>query len=141
MQSKIENFIPTLRTFLGTNFKHQGRVKKNKNNLGGVDCLGLIVCSLKELGINVEDNTNYSRKPDAIFLQNQLEAKLNKKTTLEVNDILLFKIASNPQHLGVITEKTQDGFYFIHAYQPAGKVVEATLDKTWQKRLFGIYSF
>ncbi len=57
------------RSWVGTKFHHQGR-RKNV----GVDCIGLIVGVAQELGLNVEDKTDYAREPK----DGELKAALEK---------------------------------------------------------------
>lgn len=63
-----ETIIKTARTWLGTKFHHQGRIKRSKQNLGGCDCVGLIIGIGNELGIkshnknlNEYDTAKYGR--------------------------------------------------------------------------------
>lgn len=46
--------IDTAMSYLGTPFHHQGRAKGV-----GVDCVGLIACVMRELGVSVVDRTDY----------------------------------------------------------------------------------
>ena len=44
-----EDFLREARSWVGTRYVHQGRVKRNAHNLGGCDCLGLLVGVVREL--------------------------------------------------------------------------------------------
>ena len=63
--------VAQARTWLGTRFHHQGRLKANAEHKGGVDCLGLIVEVSRELNITDKnggllashDMTDYSWLP------------------------------------------------------------------------------
>ncbi|MFN5351992.1 MAG: NlpC/P60 family protein [Alphaproteobacteria bacterium] len=136
-----QNIEKVINSYLGTTFKHQGRVKKNAQNNGGVDCLGLIVLVLQELEIKIEDYKNYSTFPDGLLLKAELD-KLLIKTPVEelmVGDILLFRIKNNPQHLAIVSKIDGGKIFFAHAYQPEKKVVENSLDAVWRNRLVGAY--
>ena len=65
--------IATARTWLGTNFHHQGRIKNV-----GVDCIGLIIGVAAELGVVLPDRQNYARQPDESELQTALESHFKK---------------------------------------------------------------
>ena len=136
-----QNIEKIINSYLGTAFKHQGRVKKNAQNNGGVDCLGLIVLVLQELGVKIEDYKNYSTFPDGLLLKAELEKLLIKtsKEELIVGDILLFRIKNNPQHLAIVSKTEGGKVFFTHAYQPENKVVENSLDAVWRNRLAGSY--
>jgi NlpC/P60 family putative phage cell wall peptidase len=134
--------VTQARTWLGTPFKHQGRLKGI-----GVDCLGLIIGVLAELEINISgknisqlDEQNYSMLPSGERLQNKLNQYLQK---IEINqisagDILLMQFTREPQHLAFVTNHP-NGFGVIHAYLQAGKVVEHSLDDVWQNRIVAAY--
>ena len=116
--------------YLDTPFIHQGRVKG-----AGIDCAGLIVCVLRDVGINVPDVPAYSRMPHGV-LQPILEQHCRKTSTPKPGDIYLFKVLHEPQHLAFATT-----YGMIHAWQPAKKVVHHRFDKHWNtpKRLVAAY--
>lgn len=62
------------RSWLGTRFRHQGRVKKSATSRGGVDCLGLVMGAARECGYDIADldETNYSKIPDGDYLLRRL---------------------------------------------------------------------
>jgi cell wall-associated NlpC family hydrolase len=131
MENKI---IEIARTWLGTKFHHQGRKKG-----AGVDCIGLVVGVAQELGLQVEDKTDYGREPNNFELQNGLKAQL-KKCELQIGAVALFKMDKEPQHVGIISDYG-DGFGLIHAYAQSRKVVEHNLDELWLGRLVSCYFF
>lgn len=132
-----KKIVECAREYIGTAFHHQGRVKGV-----GVDCAGLVVCSIKDSGIleKVPDLYNYARRPDGFLLQAILDNSCDKidPSCIEVGDILLFRISgNNPQHLGLVSRA--DPFYMIHAYFPSRKVVEHRIDQTWWDKLVSPY--
>ena len=139
------------KTWLGTKFKHQGRLKKNNRFPGGVDCIGLIVGITRELNIcdsnnnplHKFDRTDYSREPNGNLLREIFDKflQVEKNSEIKVGQILLIKFAKHPQHVGVVAEHPEGGFSIIHAYQPAGKVVEHRLTEIWQQKIVEIYKF
>lgn len=140
----IESRIVTAaRSWLGTRFHHQGRLKKTSEHKGGVDCLGLLVGIAKELDLKTRDHIpltafdriNYSDYPDAEQLSATLSSVLYPITidTVAASNILLFNIDNNPQHLAIASD-LDNGLGIIHAYAPARMVVEHSLDSYWRSK-------
>lgn len=129
------------RTWLGTRWQHQGRVKKNIHFKGGVDCLGLIIGVANAL--NIFSNTfifhNYNRLPHNNLLLQECDRYLIKKPILEMQpgDILAFRIQYEPQHLAILSEQQT----MIHAHVQAHAVVENSLNHEWCERLVAVYSY
>ena len=135
-----DTIATTARTYLGVRFVHQGR------SIQGVDCLGLLMLVAQELGLcgrsgqpfTKLDDLAYSSYPQAKQLHTTLARELTPIHTPEAGAILLFQWDGVARHLGICTKL--DGAYgLLHAYAPAGKVVEHRLDASWQTRLCGIY--
>jgi cell wall-associated NlpC family hydrolase len=149
MRQKI---IIEAKTWLGTNFHHQGRVKISANHHGGCDCIGLIIGVASQLNLRSKtgkpivdcDKLNYSNIPEGDNLRQQLSQHLVEKGAkidhAEIGDIALFSFAKNPQHLAII-DKQNDKLLLIHAYSVVGKVCYHRLDSKWSERLVQIYSF
>jgi NlpC/P60 family putative phage cell wall peptidase len=125
------NIIEIARGWIGTRFHHQGRVKNV-----GVDCIGLIIGVAKELGLEVNDRTDYHREPSNGELEKAL-AKYLQPCGLKAGAVALFRMDKEPQHVGIITDENT----LIHAYAQARKVVEHELDDFWKARLAGCYEF
>ncbi len=76
MQNEL---IATARSYIGTRFHHQGRLKGK-----GIDCLGLLVCVAQELSLVARDGSNfsdadridYSHQPDTQALRHTLDRLL-----------------------------------------------------------------
>jgi cell wall-associated NlpC family hydrolase len=138
--------VQCARSYIGTRFHHQGRLKRTPSHKGGIDCLGLLVGVAREVNIkgrNGEmladfDANDYPHQPDTVALRARLSMLLQKVETIMVGDIALFDIDGAPQHMGIISE-CEGGLGLIHAYAPARAVVEHALDAYWQKKLVGIY--
>ena len=134
------------RTWLGTPFHHQGRVK----NVGS-DCIGLILGVTQELGMTSTcgvpfmafDVQGYSMEPNGKKLQFTLDKHLDciPFEEIAVGDVLLFNVVKEPQHVGIVTNHPTEGLGLIHAYSPAGKVVEHGLTEKWKRRIIGAYRF
>lgn len=50
--------VAEARSMIGTPWRHQGRVPGS-----GLDCIGLVICVLQRLGVQVDDRSNYGRAP------------------------------------------------------------------------------
>ncbi|AIL64482.1 hypothetical protein NOVO_00355 [Rickettsiales bacterium Ac37b] len=152
-----DQIIEEARSWLGTKFHHQGRLKKSKDNCGGCDCIGLIIgiaAKFKLLSKQSDnlllkdcDNTSYPKIPNGTSLYTKLSLHLQE---IEINqlqyaDILLFNFNDNPQHVALvsnyITYNNDQIFSIIHAYIKARKVVEHRLDTIWKKRITAVFRF
>ena len=130
-----QKIVDCARTFIGTPYHHQGRVKK-----AGIDCCGLIICIAKELGLSQFDIDGYSRFADGVELSELFYQNCPKAYHLEQGKIAIFRIKKRPQHCGIIAE-ADSGFTLIHAYQSAGKVVEHQVSEWWSDRIVQLFSF
>lgn len=136
-----EDIICEARSWVGTRWQHQGRVKKNAQFHGGVDCLGLIIGVANALDIFPQTFIfhNYNRLPHDNLLLQECDRHLIKKPVLEAlpGDILAFRIQHEPQHLAILSEKQT----MIHAYVQARAVVENIYNQEWQDKLVAVYSY
>lgn len=155
MKTKRETLVAQARTWLGTDFKHQGRIKKSLRNKGGVDCLGLVIGVAKELHLEsgVFDNNGKDipvcKFDDLEYSRNSDPQKLLKgfsKACIEISldeakagDVLLFKFEEMPKHLAIITEINSNQITIIHAFLKTGKVVEHIIDDEWKSRISKVY--
>lgn len=125
--------VAAARECLGTPFHHQGRKAG-----AGLDCIGLVVVSLRAVGKAVNDRFDYGVRPDG----KSLEAALIEHGAVRVcdvcaGDVLLFRYDNQPQHVAMATDLDT----MIHSFAPAGRVVETTIGDYWRRRLVGIYRF
>jgi len=123
------------RTWLGTPWHHQGRVRG-----AGVDCGGLVLEVFKAVGVLPPDFEvgYYGRNPNLPRLIATLSAWAREAQDIRPGDVLLFTIVDAPRHLGIAT--ALDGATgVIHSYQTLGRVVEHALDARWRRRLYKIY--
>lgn len=139
------------RTWLGTKYHHQGRLKKSSSGNGGVDCIGLVIGVIDELAIcdnkgcvlSKYDQTGYSMHPEGSRLPETMEAHLDiiHYTEMQPGDILLFKFWNEPQHVGILSQYPTGGMGFIHCNSTSGSVVEQPLTKTWSRLITHVYRF
>jgi NlpC/P60 family putative phage cell wall peptidase len=141
MKNKQEQIITTARTWLGTPFHHQARLKGV-----GCDCLGLVVGVVDELGLKDRngqslagyDEIAYSKEPDGAYLTQKLTDLLDEVQEPQAGDLALFSVRDNPQHLAILTDY-EGTLGMIHAYAPARRVVEHRLDADWNSRLVKVF--
>lgn len=128
MSASREDVVRVARSWLGTPYHHQGRVKGV-----GVDCAGLIIGIAHELALSEFDLTGYAPRPEGDQLRrlcatHMIEVRSDERAP---GDVLLFKFDASPCHLGVLSTSDQ----LIHAYLPRRKVVEHRLDERWWRQL------
>lgn len=125
------DIIAEARTWLGTPFHHQGRVKG-----AGVDCIGLVIGVQHALGLSDYDYGNYGRIPNPVVMGRELRANMLPVPAVEPGTVLWFAFSAAPMHLGIVTDTG-----LIHAYARAGRVVETGLDPQWVDRCRGVFRF
>jgi cell wall-associated NlpC family hydrolase len=132
-----EALVAEARRWLGTPFRHQGRV------LGeGVDCVGLILEPARALGLTAYRPGAYARHPDAGTLRRELARHLPAvaKAAMRPGDVLVLAAPLSPCHLALVTDLGgRPGM--IHASGPIGRVVEHRIDATWDARVRGVFRF
>lgn len=118
------------RTYIGTPFLHQGRVKGE-----GIDCVGFLICLFKEVGIIQSDwdftRYNYFNDGEKIH-----EYILNWGDEISINlikpgDVVRLKMYENAQHAGLISD-----YGLIHVLK---KTCEHSINDKWQKRICQAY--
>ena len=123
---------------LGTRFHHQGRVPGR-----GLDCAGLYVHVMRELGLDYVDAQGYPRNP----YDGQLEAQMDAQPCLvwipvadaKEGDWLCMRIKSAPQHLALHAGFIDGVPYIIHSSEEHGGVVHHRLDSLWRARVMRTY--
>jgi NlpC/P60 family putative phage cell wall peptidase len=136
---KTNKVLATARTWLGTPFHHQARVRGK-----GCDCLGLIIGVARELDLRDEngvpiasyDDPTYARTPNGTVLVNLLSQIFDsiKVTDADLSDIGLFSIEDNLQHLGIISDY-EGGLGIIHSLARRGVVEKGyAMQKLLNKR-------
>ena len=122
-----DDFIATARSYLGVKWRHQGR------NRMGVDCVGLVLCSLSELGVPAPDMQGYRRTPDPIFVEHIRNNSLPADGPLP-GTLGIFRDGTQPCHVGIFA--TMHGeVSLIHAYAGTGLVMEEVFIHDWPRKL------
>ena len=127
--------VTEARTWLGTPFHHQGRIKNV-----AADCAGVIEGIAKHFGFVVHGQIpiNYSAQPDGEMMRKILGETMEEINPTDIlpGDVLLFAFDLDPQHVAVVTD-----FGILHSYAQVRKCIETSLDDTWKKRIRGAYRF
>jgi NlpC/P60 family putative phage cell wall peptidase len=132
MPNKIA-IVEEARTWIGTPFKHQGRIKGL-----GVDCVGLIIGVAHFFKLTDFDYRNYSHTPDGFLMRQLLDQHLRSISIQDAKpgDIVLMRFEAEPQHVGILSD-----YGIIHAYAQVRHCVEHRLDNIWKSRIVGAYAY
>ena len=130
--------VEEARSWLGTRYHHQGRIKGV-----GVDCGGVVVGVAQALNIPIADLSHYSPLPDGEQLEAACEENLIRIPTTEIEpgDVILFRFSEHPQHLAIAGDYPEGGLSIIHAFAPSRRVIEVRLDEIWFGRIYAAYRF
>lgn len=127
--------VTAARQHLGTRWMHQHR-------LPGVamDCAGLVICVARQLGLVPPDFdiSGYGRQPDGTLVP-VCDRHMVRISALELGAVLVLRVPSQPQHLGIVGDYRGRGFTLIHACAVRGQVIEHRLLFNETVRLVGAY--
>jgi cell wall-associated NlpC family hydrolase len=129
----VNLYLNKARSYLGTPFKHQGRSKN------GMDCIGIIIVPLNDIGFFNYENKNYRKYGlggEIIEVLSKHCYEVKKPFKYQAGDILLFSKGSS-QHLAIYTDKDT----IIHAHNFVGKVVEHSLTKDWEQNISKVFRY
>ena len=133
-----DKIVAEARTWKGTRFQHQGRVKHL-----GVDCVGFISEVAKNAGVkDVDIPANYRPHEDGLVMLRLLKQHMRPVRKVKAGDVLALcdeavRDPSIPRHLVVVTEVKPHTTYIIHASERG--VVEHRMDGLWQRRIHSIW--
>lgn len=135
------------RTWIGTRYHHQGRLKRSEACSGGVDCIGLVVGVVDELKIRDHngillskyDSICYSIEPKDLVISIASHLTEVSITEMSIGDILLFKFWKEPQHVGILSDYSDEVFGIIHCNSSSGSVVEQPLSPAWMRMVTHVY--
>jgi cell wall-associated NlpC family hydrolase len=136
----VDDIIALARECLGTPFRHQGRTC-------GVwlDCAGILAHVFEGLGLPYNDEKGYPGRPYKGLLEANLSGQPHLMevpiSQLQAGDVVLFRIETAPQHIGIYTDNAQgSGGTVIHAYKQVEKVTEQSF-APWRHQLKRVYRF
>lgn len=134
------------KSWINTKFYYGGRVKINRQNNGGIDCIGLILKVGEEINSTYDgkniinfDNSNYS-----IFKHNNFEMKKFldkyflrvKKQNVKIGDIAYINFNNNLEHVAIISKVG-----LIHCYVEVRRVVEHEMNSYWKNKIVSYYRY
>jgi len=93
-----QEYIDESRKWVGTPFKHRGRICG-----GGVDCIGVVYEAARAVSLLPSNivPVDYSRDPDGVELTAGLKkhlVQIRDKRKIKPGDVLLFRFLRYPQH-------------------------------------------
>jgi len=120
-----ELIVTTARAWLGTRYRHQGRLRGH-----AVDCGGRVLGVAHALDLTTLDFTGYGPLPRDV--EQTCDAHMARTDKPQPGDVLLFRVELNdaPKHLAIMTP-----IGIIHAWAASRKVCEHRIDALWQSRL------
>lgn len=129
--TKRQAIVDTARTCIGTPFRHQGRLKGV-----GLDCIGLVIWTMKTLGISDYDYTTYPMMPPADLMTKIMAEKLDiiPLDDARPGDLYRFQVSGEPIHVGIATD-----IGVLHAVQARNGIVEHRLDAAWRAKVVKTY--
>lgn len=137
MLISVDDFTNKLREYIGTPFRHGGRLKIGTAG-AGVDCGGLIMCALAEFGVEIPDPKYYPQGDSIVQMLGTLSSLCDKcDSPYEPGNILLLRSRTINHHIVYFTpEKT-----IIHAWRSSGisKVVESPFIDEWKNSVHSVW--
>jgi cell wall-associated NlpC family hydrolase len=127
-------FIAAARACVETPFRHQGRVPGR-----ALDCVGLVVCAARAVGIQVIDDITYPHEPSEKHLRGMLAMNQLRSCAFDddqVADLLLMRYSAQATHVAIRTEVG-----ILHAYAPERRVVEVPFDDGLRALVAGRFRF
>jgi cell wall-associated NlpC family hydrolase len=130
--------VAEARSWIGTPFHHQGRLKGV-----GVDCAGVAVGTARALGLEYADAEGYARIPSGGQFMATVESVTDAVSFLDVlpGDLMIFAFAGEPQHIAIVSDFVGGEILLVHAWSAIGWCVENRLDTVWKSRLRGCRRF
>lgn len=106
--------VAAARTWIGTPYHHQARVKGV-----GVDCIGLVICVGRELGLADAgfDIQGYSRDPDSVSAMAMAQQHMTRieRDAAQPGDVMVITFDRDPQHFCILGDYRHGGLSIIHA--------------------------
>jgi len=120
--------ITAARAYDKVPFRHQGRSRQ------GLDCIGLIVCAARDIGIDLPDRHDYARDPADDSLAHGMDEAMIPLVRPEPGAVALIRFANSVRHVALITPERM-----IHVWDLVGRVVEHGWHPWFQVRTARLY--
>lgn len=105
----------------------------------GVDCVGLVLCCLSDLGLPAPDMKGYRRTPDPIFVEH-IRSNTDPAISPTPGTLGIFRDGTQPCHVGIFAT-IHNQVSLIHAYAGTGLVMEEPFIHDWPSKLVEIRAF
>ena len=139
---KRQDIIDCARTYLGTPFHHQGRLKGT-----GVDCIGLITGVASEFDMPYTDLSGYPRHPQGFTLLSEFGKNMTRieLDQMQPGDVAVFTMGhkdGKPRHAGIVSyHHPSKTMAMIHTWSSTRRVVEHVIDDKWLRRLYAAFLY
>lgn len=140
------DIVKAAKTYLGTTHIHQGR----KPGVG-LDCIGVIVCAGRAVGLRIEDCTTYGPRANPRLLMDYVHRNFDEIPLEDADhgDVVLFywrrsrRHGPLPQHAGLLirSNKSESGYDILHAHQGVRKVVRVHYTGEWPARALSAWRY
>lgn len=138
MTTLAQRIVDASRTWKGTRFQHQGRIKG-----AGVDCVNFVSEVAREAGVvGLEIPQNYRPHEDGTIMLRLLREHMEMVDEMRPGDVIALcdeavREPSIPRHLAFVTEIRPQTTMIIEVGKE--KVVEHRLDAAWIRRIHSIW--
>lgn len=120
MHARSHDIVRAAKSYVGSPYRHMGR-----SRVRGLDCAGLPILVLHDLGINSFETHNYSRRPNVQEYDREMARAGCRKipfADLASGDLVRLTSPSWPVHCAVYEVDERGRGWIIHAYAPARQV-------------------
>lgn len=128
--------VETARSYIGTRWRHRGRSRY------GIDCIGLIVASLKAAGFTMRDRVDYGREPWRDGLEREMHEHFGDpipRAEWRAGDVAMMRWENRPEagHVGLIAQGPH-GLTLIHSHSMSS-VIEHHIDAHWESLILAVF--
>lgn len=119
-RKKRKKIVKTAEQYLGTKYRAGGKTPK------GFDCSGFTYFVLKENNIKLGASSRAQSK----------QGRLKNLKQLEAGDLVFFGSKQGINHVGIVTKRSRNALWMIHASSSRGIVEEEVFRSSyWKKRI------
>lgn len=133
--TKPELIVAEARKYIGVKWRHRGRKP------WAVDCIGLVVLSVRAAGIEMRDRTDYGREPWKDGLRREMVDHFGAPVSAwQPGDIAVMRWEQHtePGHVGILTDYANGGLGLVHSFSRIA-VTEHRLDEAWRSLILEVY--
>lgn len=137
MTSTGDKLVAASLSMVGTPWHEHGRLPGV-----GLDCAGLVACSLDSIGIPYNDSSDYGQHPSLHLLTKMVSDQFTKidRCNMRPGDLIVFKIqyrkGMDCGHIGIYCGAGS----FVHTKPTDPKEVHVTrLVSSWERRIVGVF--